>query len=204
MYIENLSHRECWIRLYVTFDSSTHTTSSLLLHLLPSEREFIEQRLKDEAMYPFTLHPLFVPTIVMELLFQEALKCLSREFDPSVSLYIEAEFHSNERYRHLKKEDLDVEKASETSLGHEQQILILLEKLESNVKMGNQLLTWFDEFPTDKFSAEQRTRFESAGTMLRNRLESLIDGFGFQLVRLKRVQGHAQLNRLGVCKNPRI
>ena len=52
----------------------------------------------------------------MEFLFQEALEYLGREFRPSVSLYIEAEFHSNERYRHLKKEDLNAEKASETSL----------------------------------------------------------------------------------------
>ena len=70
--------------------------------------------------------------------------------------------------------------------------------------MGNKLLAWFDDFSTNKFSAGQRTRFESAGTILRNRLESLIDGFDFQLVRLKRVQGHTKLNRLGVCKPPRI
>jgi hypothetical protein len=113
------------------------------------------------------------------------------------SACIKAELHTNAGYRHLKKKDLDMEKASETALGHEQHILILCEKIESNLKMGRKLMSWFDDLPTDKMSAEKRTRFDSAGAIIRNRLENLIDGFD-QLIRLKRVQGHAQCNRLGV------
>jgi hypothetical protein len=143
-------------------------------------------------------HPLFTPTLVMELLFQEASEYLHLVYCNSVGLYIAAELHTNEGYRHLKKEDLDMEEASETALGHEQHILILCEKIESNLKIGTKLLSWFDDLPTDQASAEQRTRFDSAGVIIRNRLENLIDGFEFQLIRLKRVQGHAQYNRLGV------
>jgi hypothetical protein len=134
----------------------------------------------------------------MELLFQEASEYLHRTFDNSVGLYIKAELHTNAGYQHLKKKDLDMEKASETALGHEQHILILCEKIESNLKMGTKLMSWFDDLPTDKMSSEQRTRFDSAGAIIRNRLENLVDGFEFQLIRLKRVQGHAQCNRLGV------
>jgi hypothetical protein len=184
--------------MFVTFNSGNFTTTSLLLHLLPTERAFIEQKLGDAALQPLMHHPLFTPTLVMELLFQEASEYLHLVYCNSVGLYIAAELHTNEGYRHLKKEDLDMEEASETALGYEQHILILCEKIESNLKIGTKLLSWFDDLPTDKASAEQRTRFDSAGVIIRNRLENLIDGFEFQLIRLKRVQGHAQYNRLGV------
>jgi hypothetical protein len=196
--MENLSHREYWIRLFVIFDAETRTSTSLLLHLLPPERDFIEQKLRDKTLYPLTLHPLFVPTLVIELLFQETTEYLDFAFGASIGMYIAAGLHDSAGYRYYKRTDLDMEKAAEKSLGHGQRILVLCEKLESNVKIANKLLSWFGELPTDKMSAEQKEHFESAGAIIRNRLESLIDGFGFQLIRLKRVQGHAQLNRVGV------
>ncbi len=42
MYIENLSHRKCWFKLFVTFDLANHTTTSLLNNLLPKERDYIQ------------------------------------------------------------------------------------------------------------------------------------------------------------------
>lgn len=176
-------------------------TTGFFLHLLPPERAFIAEKLGDVALHPLTLHPLFFPTLIMELLFQETIEYVDIVFGNSVALYIAAELHTDTGYRHLRKKDLDPEIASETSLGHEQKVLILCEKIESNVKMGAKLLSWFDEFPLKKVPPEQRMCFNAAGAIIRNRLESLLDGFDFHLIRLRRVQGHAQLNRLGVCSN---
>jgi hypothetical protein len=99
----------------------------------------------------------------------------------------------------VKKKAPGIEKASETLLGNEQDTLTLCEKIESNAKMGMKLMSWFDEFPTGKMSADQRTRFISAGAIIQNRLQSLIDSFEFQLLRVMRMQGHTELNRLWVC-----
>jgi hypothetical protein len=101
----------------------------------------------------------------------------------------------------VKKKALDIWKASETLLGDEQYTMILCEKIESNMKMGTKLMSWFDELPIGKMSADQRTRFVSARAIIQNRLQSLIDGFEFQLIMLKSVQDHAQLNRLWVGTN---
>jgi hypothetical protein len=185
--------------LFVTFDSEKHTTTSLLLHLLPLERDFIEQKLGDKALQPLMLHPLFVPTLVMELLFQETVGLLGLVYNNSIDDLITAELHGDSRYRHVKKKAPGIEKASETLLGNEQDTLTLCEKIESNAKMGMKLMSWFDEFPTGKMSADQRTRFISAGAIIQNRLQSLIDSFEFQLLRVMRMQGHTELNRLWVC-----
>jgi hypothetical protein len=132
IYMENLSHREYWIRLFVVFDAETRTTTSLLLHLLPRERNVIEQKLSDNALYPLTLHPLFVPTLVIELLFQETTEYLNFAFSASIGMYIAAGLHDSAGYRHYQRKHLDMEKAADKSLGHEQNILVLCEKLESN------------------------------------------------------------------------
>jgi hypothetical protein len=198
MYIETFSHWIYWVRLYVTFDPVTHTSTSLLLNLLPRERIFIQSRLEDKALHPFTQHPLFVPVLVMELLLQETSNHLVKAFSNSVRMYIVADLHDSQIHKCLKEEDLDIEKASEDSLKHEQYILILFEKIENNIKIGAKLMAWFSTFDTTSMTAFQRKRFECADAILRDRLKYLLDVFEFQLIRLKRAHGHAQLNRLGV------
>jgi hypothetical protein len=198
MYIETFRHWVCWVRLYVTFDPVTRTSTSLLLNLLPPERIFIQSRLEDKELHPFTSHPLFVPVLVMELLYQETSDGLAQAHSNSINMYIVAGLHDNQVYNCLKEEDLDIEKASEDSLRHEQQMLILFEKIENNIKIGTKLMVWFSTFDTASMSAFQRKRFESADAILRDRLKYFLDGFDFQLIRLKRAHGHAQLNRLGV------
>ena len=198
MYIETFSHREYWVRLYVTFDPVKHVATSLLLNLLPQERNFIQSRLEDEALHPFTSHPLFVPVLALELLLQEASDRRAEAFSNSVEMYIVADLHDNQVYKRLKQNDLDIEAASEQSLRHEQNILILFEKIETNIKIGTKVLRWFGTFDTSFMTESERKRFQSADSILRNRMEYLVEGFELQLIRLKRTQGHAQLNRLGV------
>ena len=196
--MENLSHRECWFRLFVSFDASKRTSTTLLHGLLPRERKVIESRLEDQDLHPFSLHPLFVPVLVTELMFLEAKEQLSKAFVTSIHVYVAADLHINLGYKHLKDKNLDIEKASEDCLRHEQNILILFEKIETNIKITARLMTWFSTFDTTSMTAFHRKRFESADAILRARLKYLMDGFEFQLVRLKRAHGHTQLNRLGV------
>jgi hypothetical protein len=198
IYIETFSHWEYWVRLYVTFDPVTHTSTSLLLNLLPQEHNFIESRLKDKALHPFTPHPLFVPVLVMELLFQEASCNLVQAHKNSVKMYIVADLHNNKVYECLKQDDLDIERASEDSIRYEQSILILFEKIENAMKIGAKLMTWFGNFHTSSMAESERQSFQSADAILRNRVENLVDRFEMQLMRLRRAHGHTQLNRLGV------
>jgi hypothetical protein len=197
MYIETFGHRECWVRLSVTFDAARHVSTIFLHNLLPNEREFIKSKLEDETLQPFSLHPLFVPVLILELLFHEAIHTLGPEFGYSIHMYINANLHVLRGYE-LPKHDLDIEEASEDSLRHEQSILILFEKIESAIKIGTKVLNWFGTFDTSFMSECERKGFQSADAILRNRMEYLVEGFELQLIRLRRTQGHAQLNRLGV------
>jgi hypothetical protein len=197
MYIETFGHRECWVRLSITFDAARHVSTIFLHNLLPNEREFIKSKLGDEALQPFSFHPLFVPVLVLELLLEEAIHTLGPEFGYSIHMYINANLHVLRGYE-LPKRDLDIEEASEDSLRHEQSILILLEKIESAIKIGAKVLTWFGTFDTSFMTESERKRFQCADSILRNRVEYLVEGLDLQLIRLRRTQGHAQLNRLGV------
>jgi hypothetical protein len=198
LYIETFCHREHWVRLYVTFDIARQASTSLLLNLLPRERNFIQSKLEDQNLHPFTFHPLFVPVIVIDLLFYEVLDQLHQAFSKSVNTYIDADLYDSQTYKHLKKEDLDIEEASDKSLQHEQNILVLFEKIENAIKIAAKLISWFESFDTTSMSEYQRKQFLSTGSILQDRLEYVLDVLDLQLVRLKRTHGHAQLNRLGV------
>ncbi len=93
---------------------------------------------------------------------------------------------------------MDIEKASTTALCREQKMLILGEKMESAISIGKKLISWVDDFEAVHFNAAQKQRFHSAGSIIRSRLEYLVDSLNLQMIRLKRAQGHSQLSRLGV------
>ena len=198
MYIENFRHRECWIRLFISVDPAKQETMSVLHNLLAEERTYVLERLEDPVLHPLTLHPLFVPTLVIELLHSEILQLLDLLFISSVRLYIAADLHADDRYSHLRNRDLDVEQELERSLGYEQRILILSEKMQSTIQIGRRLLGWFGAFETCHMTSELQSRFRSAGSIIENRLQYLVDTLDLQMIRLKRTQGHTQLSRLGV------
>jgi len=143
-------------------------------------------RLEDKVLYPLSYHPLFVPILVMELLYNEVILSLAPMFGESIRLSIAADLDDDERYRHLIRKGLDIEHASERSLGHEQKnILTLAEKLGSAIKIGGKLMTWFSCFRTDNMTADQKSCFDSSSAIIQNRLEYLIDGLDIQLLRVK-------------------
>jgi hypothetical protein len=172
--------------VFVTFDPTNCTTTNIVHNLLSKERQAMMARLEDKVLYPLSYHPLFVPILVMELLYNEVILSLAPMFGESIRLSIAADLDDDERYRHLIRKGLDIEHASERSLGHEQKnILTLAEKLGSAIKIGGKLMTWFSCFRTDNMTADQKSCFDSSSAIIQNRLEYLIDGLDIQLLRVK-------------------
>ena len=204
IYIENLCHRRCWVRLFVVFDPITCTSTSILHNLLPEERAYIQERLDDSSLQVFSIHPIFVPTLVLELLFHEALEILDDVFINSVRLYVMVDLIADDTYiddelrRTLPLRIDQHTKQAEKSLQYEQRSLVLLEKMENAKKIATTLLSWVPEFKTKEMNSDLQTRFHAAGEVLVNRLQYMVDSLDLQMIRLKRTQGHTQLNRLGV------
>ena len=200
IYMENLCDREYWFRLFGVFDPATRTTTIILHNLLAKERAYIEERLADPLLQPFTLHPMFIPTLTIELLFGEALQLLNEGFIKAVRLYIVAKLIPDARYNDddRMEQPLDPEQGSEESLKHAQLGPILLEKMESAVKIATTLLSWMPDFEIPQPSSDLESRFQTAGEIIQNRLQYLVDTLELQMIRVKRAQGHTELNRLGV------
>lgn len=201
MYIENLCHRDCWFRLFVVFDPIRCTSASVLHNLIPKERAFIQERLEDPALKPLSLHPIFIPTLLIELLSREALQLLDSVHINSVRLYIAADLIADDRYKNEPlwlSQELDAEQHAEKSLQYEQRALILLEKMESVIKLASTLLSWTPDFDKNHMSSDLQSRFQSAEKIIQNRLQYLLDTLDLQMIRVRRTQGHTQLNRLGV------
>jgi hypothetical protein len=55
------------------------------------------------------------------------------------------------------------------------------------------------DFETFRMSSGLRPRSETGGEIIQNRLQHLVNMLEFQTFRVKRTEGHAELNRLGVC-----
>ena len=204
IYIENLCHRQCWVRLFVVFDPATCTSTSILHNLLSEERAYIRGRLEDLSLQTFSLHPIFVPTLVLELLVREALELLDEIFVSSVRLYVKEDLIADDAYKHddfRKQCQLQVDQQAteaEKSLQYEQRSLVLLEKMETAIKIANTLLSWMPEFKIQEMGSDVQSRFQAAGEILQHRLLHIVDTLDLQMIRLKRTQGHTQLNRLGV------
>ena len=126
-YAENSSHRSQWFKVFVTFNPDHQTTTVLLHNLLTLELDFIHNRLNDVALHPVTIHPMFIPALIMEVLFCEAMTG-SNSFGDSIRLQQGANSHTNEKFKRLAQENLDVEEAAATALGNEQIILGLLKR----------------------------------------------------------------------------
>jgi hypothetical protein len=202
LYIETGSYRDNWFKVFVSFDCSNQSTTVMLHNLLAEELEFINQRLSDIALHPLTIHPLFILVLILELLFKEALEDVRAVFSNSIRQRDKGDLHTNERFRHLKQINLDLEKEAAWALGNEQFILGLLEKIEFAIKMGTKVMSWFKEFDASVKDTFQRDKLKTAGDIIHNRFEYLVDGLEFQMIRLKRARSHSQLNRLGVCTTP--
>ena len=202
LYIETGSHRDNWFKIFVSFDCSNQSTIVMLHNLLVEELEFINKRLNDIALHPLTIHPLFTLALVLELLFKEAIEGVRVVFGESIRQQHKGDLHIDERFRHLKQINLDLEKEAAWALGNEQWILGLLEKMEFAVKMGTKVMSWFAEFDASVENTLQGDKSKTAGAIIHNRFEYLVDGLEFQMIRLKRARSHSQLNRLGVRTVP--
>jgi hypothetical protein len=200
-YIENFSHRNHWLKLFVTFNPQTQVTSAMLHNLIGPELDFIQGRLNDAALHALTVHPMFVVVLVMELLFNETLVEARAVFGNSIRLQHKANLHDNEAFKHLVDENLNIEDAASRAFGNEQRILVLLEKMEFAIKMGKKAMSWIEDLELTDSTDEQKSRFKTSGQIICNRFEYLLDGLDLQLIRVKRARSHSQLNRTGVSKD---
>jgi len=197
--MENFSHRSYWFKVFVAYNATNQTTTTFLHNLHLSEYEFIQARFDEVVLHPLSIHPMFVPVLVMELLFHEALAQVRFVFEDSVRLRHKAGLVKDETYKHLEQENLDIEEEATTALSHEQKIVTLLEKMEFAIKVGNKLMAWLKDFDTSTMTDELAEKFHTAGQIIYNRLEYIVDGLDIQLIRVNRAQSLTRLNRLGVC-----
>jgi hypothetical protein len=56
----------------------------MLHNLRARQHEYIHRRLLEEALLPLTIHPLFIPVLISELVFDKALEKLASTFDNSI------------------------------------------------------------------------------------------------------------------------
>jgi hypothetical protein len=157
--------------------------------------------LLDEALLPLTIHPLFILVLVLELLFDEALEKLSSAFSHSIRLSTTGGLKAGpdaELFKHLQQANMDIKNTAALALTDEQELLGVQEKIEFGIKMGNKIITWLDDLDPSSLPEEKRDQFNTAGEIIQNRIQYLVDGLDFQISRLRRAQGQSQLNRLGV------
>lgn len=170
----------------------------MIHNLLPAESEFMLKHLTNVNIYPLTIHPMLLFVLIMELLFDEVVVETRIAFGDSIRLKYFGELHTEGRFKHMAQENFDIKEAVATALGNEQKILGLIEKSEFAIRMGSKAQSWFEGLDCLVPAGEQRNRFATAGNIILNKLEYLVDGIELQLLRLKRAQGHSQLNKLGV------
>lgn len=139
------------------FNPSTCTSTSVLHNLVPEDRAYIRERIQDPILHPLSIHPIFVPTLIAELLFREALQLLDTVHVKSVRLYIIANLVADDRYENdeMRKHPPTAEEQSdETSLRYEQRAIILQEKMESAIRLASTLLKWIPDFDTPRSSPD--------------------------------------------------
>jgi hypothetical protein len=168
------------------------------------ELEFIHSRLSQVDLHTLTVHPMFILVLVMELLFNEAQGEARILFGDSIRLHHKANLHDNEAFKHLVEENLDIEDAATRAFGNEQRILTLQEKIEFAIKLGNKVISWIGDVEFTGATKEQEIQFNTAGQIILNIFEYLVDGLEPQLIRIARARNHSQLNRTGVSCETKI
>ncbi|KAH7400318.1 hypothetical protein BKA64DRAFT_708005 [Cadophora sp. MPI-SDFR-AT-0126] len=197
-YVETSSHRDFWFKVFVSFDEVRQMTTVIIHNLLATELDYIEEKFNEKGLHCLTIHPLFVFVLIMDLLFREIVYGTRVALGDAVRLKLRGALHTEERFKHLQQENFNVEEEVTKALGNEQNILGLLEKTEFAIKMGTKIILWFGDLDCSTLADEQKTKFNTAGEIIRSRFEYLVDGLNFQLLRLRRAQSHSQLNRSGL------
>jgi hypothetical protein len=165
-YVETNSHRNHYCKLFVAFNSRDVIAIVMLHNLLGPELEFIHNRLNEAALHPLTIHPMFVMVLLMQLPFNEAQAEARVVFRNSVHLQHGGNLHTNDRFKHLVEQNVNIEQAAVEALGNEQRILVLLEKMGFAIKRGEKVLSWFNDLKVTSPIEEQQTRFNTAGEII--------------------------------------
>jgi hypothetical protein len=137
----------------------------------------------------------------LELVFDEAQDKLRSKFASSIKLSTAGGLKAGpdaELFKHLQQANIDIKNTAALALTDEQELLGVQEKIEFAIKMGNKIITWLDDLDPTSLTEERRDQINTAGEIIQNRIQYLVDGLDFQISRLRRAQGQSQLNRLGV------
>lgn len=88
----------------MAFDETKRATTVLLLNLMPEQLQSVQERIKDKALQLLFIHPMLVPTLVMDILFTEIVEkgqVLYEEWRQAIKkgalvegLYMTSEFES--------------------------------------------------------------------------------------------------------------
>ena len=164
----------------------------MLHNLLGPELEFVHSWLHEATLHPLTIHPMFVVVLLIELLLNEAQAEARVVFRNSVHLQHGGSLHTTDMFKHLVEENLDIEQTAAEFLGNEQRILVLLEKIRFAIKMGEKVLSWSNDLEATSAIEEQQTRFNTAGEIIQNRFEYLVDCLDLQIIRVTRARNHTE------------
>lgn len=182
------------MKLFMAFDETKRATTVLLHNLMPEQLQSVQESIKDEALQLLFIHPMLVPTLVMDILFTEIVEkaqVLYEEWRQAIKkgalvegLYMTSEF-----------ENIDIKQ--EASAAHRSSFKIswIQEVLEIAIDSGNKLRIWTTEFHHVKLSDEEADEFYAAEQIICNRLEYLVDRLHIQLTWIKRFQRDMQAHR---------
>lgn len=183
----------------VTYAAKTMTSSVFVHNLSIDDTRDLVYRLSKPSIQPLTIHPLLVPVLVYEFTFHSCHRELYRIFDNCIGLYQKLGLNFNTAHSHFRDAEADDKIATEIAFGDSQSLCALEERMDFSIMMGKKLMSYFDDLEQATPDSEMKVTFVEAGSIIRNRLEYLIDGLEFQLPRLRRAKAHTQLNRTGVC-----
>lgn len=178
------------------------TTSAFIHNLSISDTKIITSKLLSDSTQLLSIHPLLLPTLVIELLFKNCIKDLTRIFGQAISTQQSLGLTSARRFAHFRDLEADNEAAANRSFGDGQNLAGLEERMEFTMMAGRKILDYFDELENITPDGAYRNNFIEAGKIVKNRLTFFIDGLELQMPRLRRAKAHTELNQTGVGLRP--
>lgn len=174
-------------------------TSAFIHNLSAEDTQNLVSRLLRPSIQQLTIHPMLLAVLAFEFTFDTCHRELYRIFDRCIGLYQTLGLTNNRAFAHFRINEADDLYAAEMSFGDGQSICALEERVDFSIMMGRKLLGYFDDLEHKTPDGELKDVFLEAGSIIKNRLEYLVDALEFQLPRLRRAKAHTQLNRTGVC-----
>ncbi|CAG8956160.1 hypothetical protein HYFRA_00012077 [Hymenoscyphus fraxineus] len=199
IYLENYSYENGWYKIYIAYDPCLISTSVFLHNLESREINIIYSKLQKPSNSILTIHPLFVVLLAYELLFERCLRDLGRLFTGQITLERDLGLGPfTGQHEYYQNPNVDNKTASIRAFSDGKALCGLEEKMEYNVTMGRKLLSYFEELDIMTPEGPNKASFKNAGSMIKTKLEYLVESLELQFPRLRRAKANNQLNRTGL------